>query len=82
MAMGVSHALSEKAIKKLGLDKEPTPTKEADKIRIKEWDSSDAYWEEDLSDRHAKWYVKVANFFKDSELNALKDWCHEQLKIA
>ena len=77
MAIGVSHALSEKAIKKLGLDKEPAPTKETDKIPVKEWDSYDAYWEdweEELSDRHAKWYVKIANFFKYRIGWRTRDW--------
>ena len=66
MAIGVSHALSEKAIKKLGLDKEPKSIKDVDTVPVKEWNSDDAYWEEELEQRfkNRKWYVKVGNFFK------------------
>lgn len=74
MAIGVSNALSEKAIRRLGLDDEPVSLKKAERVPVKEWDSSDAYWEEELSDRHAKWYVKAANFFKYSIYWRTRDW--------
>ena len=77
MSIETSHALSEKAIKKLGLDKKPTSINEADNVPIKEWDSDDAYWKEwkeEMSARRAKWYMKVANFFKYSIGWRTRDW--------
>ena len=41
--MPVSHALSEKAIKKLGLDTNLEKSKRAERVPVKEWDSSEAY---------------------------------------
>lgn len=74
--MPVSHALSEKAIKKLGLDKkkEEIPiTKEV----VKEWATEQEYWEEwekEFDDRHAKWSTKIKNFFKYSIGWRTRDW--------
>ena len=77
MAIRVSHALSEKAIKKLGLDKRLDSSKEANNVPVKEWDSDDAYWnewEEEFSNHRAKWYVKISNFFKYSIGWRTRDW--------
>ena len=40
------HALSEKAIKKLGLENAHEDYELADQTPVKEWDSSEAYWNE------------------------------------
>ena len=67
MAIGVSHVLSEKAIKKLGLEKEPKSIKDVNTVPVKEWDSSDAYWEEweeEILNEDKKWHIKIKNFFK------------------
>ena len=76
MAIEVSHILSEKAIKKLGLDKNPKSINEADKVPVKEWDSRDAFYEEEFWQRHEnrKWYVKVGDFFKYRIGWRLRDW--------
>ena len=63
--MPVSQALSEKAIKKLGLNnvKEENPLS---KVVVKEWATEQEYWKEwetELEDRHAKWSTKIKNFF-------------------
>lgn len=77
MAIGVSQILSEKAIKKLGLDKDRKTFKDANCVPVQEWDNEKAYWddwEKEMSDRRAKWYVKVANFFKYSIGWRTRDW--------
>lgn len=74
--MEKSHALSEKAVKRLGLDKKSEESV-LDKTPIKEWDSADEYWKEfyeEIEERHAKWYVKVANFFKYSIGWRTRNW--------
>lgn len=75
--MPVSHALSEKAIKKLGLDKELENSKSVERVSVKEWDSSEAYWNEwmeQLEERHAKWYDKIKCFFEYRILWCTRDW--------
>ena len=77
MKTNASHILSEKAVKRLGLDKHQNPLNKADKLPVKEWDSSEAYWmdfEEEISDHRAKWYVKVAHFFKYRIEWRTRDW--------
>ncbi len=74
--MPVSHALSEKAIKKSGLDKkrEESPLS---KVVVKEWATEKEYWEEweaELEDRHAKWSTKIKNFFKYRIGWRTRDW--------
>ena len=71
-----SHALSERAIKKMGLDKEDKKPA-LDQKPIKEWESADEYWREfveDRSERNAKWYIKVANIFKYSIGWRTREW--------
>ena len=76
MAIEVSHTLSEKAIKKLGLETNPKPKIAADNVPVKEWDSDDAYWEEELDLRYKnkKWYVKIGDFFKYNIGWRTRDW--------
>ena len=74
--MNRSHALSEKAIKKLRLDKKSEESV-LDKTPVKEWESVDEYWKEfyeERSERNAKWHVKIANFFKYSIGWRTRDW--------
>lgn len=64
--MSVSHALSEKAIRKLGLDNEREENPLSKEV-VKEWATEREYWEEwetEFEDRHAKWSTKIKNFFK------------------
>lgn len=75
--MDKSHALSEKAVKKHGLENAHEEDKITDRTPVKEWNSYDAYWDDrmaELDDRNAKWYVKVKNFFKYSIGWRTRDW--------
>ena len=63
--MDRSQALSEKAIKRMGLDreKEENPLSE---VVVKEWATEQEYWdelEEEWKEDHAKWTTKIKNFF-------------------
>lgn len=63
--MDKSHALSEKAIKRMGLNtkREQNPLS---KEVVKEWATEQEFWEEweaDIRDDHAKWTTKIKNFF-------------------
>lgn len=63
--MDRSQALSEKAIKRMGLDreKEESPLSE---VVVKEWATEQEYWdelEEEWKEGHAKWTTKIKNFF-------------------
>ena len=63
--MDRSHALSEKAIKKMGLDKKSDENPLSKEV-VKEWTTEQEYWDEwceELEDRHAKWSTKIKNFF-------------------
>lgn len=73
-----SQALSEKAIKKLGLDKINEPNL-ADRTPVKEWDSCDAFFEEEFDLRHEnrKWYTKVGDFFKYRIGWRTRDWWYD-----
>ena len=70
-----SQVLSEKAIKKLGLDKRTEPNL-ADRTPVKVWDNYDEYFEEefDLRRKNKKWYVKVGDFFKYRIGWRTRDW--------
>lgn len=74
--MPVSHALSEKAIKKLGLDKERVENP-LSKVVVKEWATEREYWEErekEFEERHEKWSTKIKNFFKYRIVWRTRDW--------
>ena len=74
--MPVSQALSEKAIKKLGLDKEREENPLSKEV-VKEWATEQEYWkewEEQFEERHAKWSTKIKNFFKYSICWRTRDW--------
>ena len=78
--MPESHALSEKAIKKLGLEKDLDQSKRAESVPIKEWDSSESYWkewEEQFEERHAKWYNKIKSFFQYRIGWRTRDWWYD-----
>lgn len=74
--MDRSHALSEKAIKKMGLNtkREENPlSKEA----VKEWATEQEYWdewEEEILDEHAKLSTKIKNFFVYGIGWRTRDW--------
>lgn len=62
--MNRSHALSEKAIKKMGLDKKSDENPLSKEV-VKEWTTEQEYWDEwyeELEDRHAKWSTKIKDF--------------------
>lgn len=74
--MPVSQTLSEKAIKKLGLDKERKENP-LSKVVVKEWATEQEYWKEweaELEDRHAKWSTKIKYFFKYRIGWRTRDW--------
>jgi len=74
------HALSEKAIKKLGLENVREEEELADKTPVKEWDSSEAYWNEwmaELDTEHAIWYNKVKDFVKYRIFWRTRDWWYD-----
>ena len=70
-----SHALSEKAIKKLHLE-DAKNEKRKESVPVKEWSSRDAYWKEEFETRlfNKKWYEKIADFFKYSIGWRTRDW--------
>lgn len=75
--MPASHALSKKAIRKLGLDKDLEKSKRAERVPVKEWDSAEAYWkewEEQFEERNTKWYNKIKSFLEYSIGCRIRDW--------
>lgn len=76
MAIGVSHKLSEKAIKKRGLDKDSIPISGADNVPVQEWDNEEAFYKEEFELRHKnkRWYVKIGDFFKYNIGLRTRDW--------
>ena len=74
--MPVSQVLSEKAIKKLGLDKEREENPLSKEV-VKEWATEQEYWDEwekVFEDRHAKWSTKIKKFFKYRIGWRTRDW--------
>lgn len=74
--MPVSHALSEKAIKKLGLDKVENPSKKERKV-VKEWNNSQEYYaerEKEWIEEDKKFSKKIKNFFEYKIWMNAKDW--------
>jgi len=74
--MNRSQALSEKAIKKMGLDKKREESPLSKEV-VKEWATEQEYWDEweaELEDRHAKWSTKIKNFFVYRIGMRTKDW--------
>lgn len=74
---GISHALSEKAIKKLGLDKKEKLDLTKSREVVKEWNNPREYW----ADQECKWKEedkklkkKIKNFFKYRIAWRLRDW--------
>ncbi len=63
--MDRSHALSEKAIKKMGLDKQREENPLSKEV-VKEWATEQEYWDEwdaEFIDDNAKWSTKIKKFF-------------------
>lgn len=74
------HALSEKAIKKLGLENAHEDYELTDQTPVKEWDSSEAYWNEWMGEIEAKdamWYNKIKNFFKYRICWRTREWWYD-----
>ena len=74
--MNRSHALSEKAIKEMGLDKKREENPLSKEV-VKEWASEQEYWAEweaELEDRHATWSTKIKNFFVYRIGRRTRDW--------
>ena len=63
--MDRSQALSEKAIKRMGLDREKEESPLSKEV-VREWATEQEYWsewEKELKEDHAKWSTKIKNFF-------------------
>ncbi len=63
--MDRSQALSEKAIKRMGLDKKKEESPLSKEV-VREWETEQEYWvewEKELKEDHAKWSTKIQNFF-------------------
>lgn len=82
--MGVSHALSEKALKKLGLDldkiEKPDPIKS--KEVLQEWNSSKEYWEWQTNkwkeeSENGNFKEKLEDFWKYHIAWPLRDWWYD-----
>lgn len=75
--MPVSHALSEKAIKRMGLDKIEKPDPIKSKEVVQEWNSPCEYWEwkeKKLKEEDKKFLKKFKDFWKYSVYYQLRDW--------
>lgn len=77
--MDRSHALSEKAIKKMGLDKK----KEANPLSrevVKEWATEQEYWDEweaEIREDNAKWLTRIKDFFVYRIGWRTRDWWYD-----
>lgn len=75
--MPVSHALSEKAIKRMGLDKIEKPDPIKSKEVVQEWNSPREYWdwqEKKWDEENKKFSKKFKDFWKYSVYYRLRDW--------
>lgn len=77
--MGPSQALSEKAIKRLGLDKIEKPGPDS-KVPVKEWNSEKEYWddwEKEIEEKNKKWTKKIRDFFVYTIGWRTRDWWYD-----
>ena len=74
--MDRSHALSEKAIKKMGLNKKREKSTLSKEV-VKEWATEQEYWDEwdaEFEEDHAKLSTKIKNFFVYGIGWRTRDW--------
>ena len=75
--MNPSHALSEKTVKKMGLDKIEEPSPLANEEVVKEWSSRREYWddfENEILQRREKFLERVKDFFVYGIGWRFRDW--------
>lgn len=77
--MGTSQILSEKTVKRLGLDKKEMPSPDS-KVVVKEWNTEEEYWDEwekNLEEENKKWTKKVRDFFVYTIGWRTRDWWYD-----